>query len=112
MVELGSAIATVVERARQERGWSTQELADRSGVSRSMISKIEREAVQPTAVLLGRLSGALGLTLTELLGQAEAQDALLSRAGDPNRGDRAAARRAGPLSSGQLSVRRPPDPGS
>jgi transcriptional regulator with XRE-family HTH domain len=82
MAELGSAIATVVERARQERGWSTQELADRSGVSRSMISKIEREAVQPTAVLLGRLSGALGLTLTDLLGQAEAQDALLSRAGD------------------------------
>jgi transcriptional regulator with XRE-family HTH domain len=82
MVELGSAIAAVVGRARQDRGWSTQELADRSGVSRSMISKIEREEVQPTAVLLGRLSGALGLTLTDLLGQAEAQEQLVSRAED------------------------------
>jgi transcriptional regulator with XRE-family HTH domain len=82
MVELGSAIAAVVGRARLERGWSTQELADRSGVSRSMISKIEREEVQPTAVLLGRLSGALGLTLTDLLGQAEAQDPVVSRADD------------------------------
>jgi transcriptional regulator with XRE-family HTH domain len=80
MVDLGSAIAAVVGRARQERGWSTQELANRSGVSRSMISKIEREEVQPTAVLLGRLSGALGLTLTDLLGRAEAQDPLVSRA--------------------------------
>ena len=82
MAELGSAIAAAVARARQERGWSTQELADRSEVSRSMISKIEREAVQPTAVLLGRLSGALGMTLTDLLGQAEAQDPLLSRLDD------------------------------
>lgn len=82
MIELGSAIAAVVGHARQERGWSTQELADRSGVSRSMISKIEREEVQPTAVLLGRLSGALGLTLTDLLGQAEAQDPLMSRVED------------------------------
>jgi transcriptional regulator with XRE-family HTH domain len=82
MAELASAIAGVVGRARQERGWSAQELADRSGVSRSMISKIEREEVQPTAVLLGRLSGALGLTLTDLLGRAEAQDRLLARALD------------------------------
>jgi transcriptional regulator with XRE-family HTH domain len=78
--ELGTAIATVVGGARHERGWSTQELALRSGVSRSMISKIEREEVQPTAVLLGRLSGALGLTLSDLLVRAETQGQLVSRA--------------------------------
>jgi transcriptional regulator with XRE-family HTH domain len=80
--ELGAAIATVVGRARHERGWSTQDLADRSGVSRSMISKIEREEAQPTAVLLGQLSAALGFTLSDLLTQAETRDQLVSRAED------------------------------
>jgi transcriptional regulator with XRE-family HTH domain len=39
-----------------------------------MISKIEHGEVQPTAALLARLSGALGLTLTELIARAEADD--------------------------------------
>jgi transcriptional regulator with XRE-family HTH domain len=36
-----------------------------------MIAKIERGDVQPTAALLGRLSGALGMTLSELIASAE-----------------------------------------
>lgn len=47
-----------------------------------MISKIERDEVQPTAVLLGRLSGALGLTLSDLLAEAEAQSSRVLRAGE------------------------------
>jgi transcriptional regulator with XRE-family HTH domain len=40
-------------------------------VSRAMIGKIERGDAQPTAVLLGRLSAALGMTLSELVARAE-----------------------------------------
>ena len=36
-----------------------------------MIGKIERGAAQPTAALLGKLAGALGMTLSELIAQAE-----------------------------------------
>ena len=36
-----------------------------------MISKIERAGASPTAALLGRLSGAFGLTLSTLLARAE-----------------------------------------
>lgn len=47
-----------------------------------MIGKIERGDVQPTAVLLGRLSGALGMTLSELIARAERADQRVSRAGE------------------------------
>lgn len=42
-------------------------LAEASGVSRAMISKIERGQSSPTAVLLGKLSAALELSVSELL---------------------------------------------
>jgi transcriptional regulator with XRE-family HTH domain len=61
-----------VRAERETRGWSLTDLADRSGVSRAMINKIERGESSPTASLLGRLSGALGLTLSELLARTEA----------------------------------------
>lgn len=56
---------------REARGWSLTDLARESGVSRAMINKVERGESSPTASLLGRLSGALGLTLSELLARAE-----------------------------------------
>lgn len=44
-----------------------------------MIAKIERGEAQPTAALLGRLSGALGITLSELIASAEAHPNRLAR---------------------------------
>lgn len=76
---LSASLASVLHRARRERGWSVQDLAERAGVSRSMVSKVEREEAQPTAVLLGRLSGALGMTLTELVARAEGDDRRLAQ---------------------------------
>lgn len=82
--ELTSALAATVARARAERGLSTAELADRSGVSRAMISKVERAEAQPTAALLSKLSAALGLTLSDLIARAEdAGTRLLRRADQP-----------------------------
>jgi transcriptional regulator with XRE-family HTH domain len=57
-------------------------LAESAGVSRAMIGKIERGEAQPTAALLGRLSGALGMTLSELVANAEDDDRRLRRAAD------------------------------
>lgn len=47
-----------------------------------MINKIERGEAQPTAALLNRLSGALGMTLSELIARAEGADRRLVRATD------------------------------
>jgi transcriptional regulator with XRE-family HTH domain len=68
---LDARIAARVRTEREARGWSLTELAQRSRVSRAMINKVERGESSPTASLLGRLSGALGLTLSELLARAE-----------------------------------------
>jgi transcriptional regulator with XRE-family HTH domain len=76
---LSASLAATVEAGRQERGWSINALAQASGVSRAMIAKIERGDVQPTAALLARLSGAFGMTLTELVASAEGVPDRLSR---------------------------------
>lgn len=66
---------TLARRVRQERearGWSLADFAARSGVSRAMISKIERAEASPTAELLNRLATALGLTLAAIFADPEA----------------------------------------
>jgi transcriptional regulator with XRE-family HTH domain len=70
----GDYLQSVAQRVRLERaarGWNLAELAKRAGVSRAMISKIERAEVSPTAMLLGKLSGAFELPLSVLLARAE-----------------------------------------
>jgi transcriptional regulator with XRE-family HTH domain len=73
-------LAATVHATRSSRGLSMGALAKSSGVSRSMISRIEQGDVQPTAALLARLSAALGLTLSELIARTESDDRRLARA--------------------------------
>ena len=61
--------------ARHARGWPIDRLAAASGVSRAMISKIERGESSPTAVVLGKLSAALELSVSELLAAAPGAEA-------------------------------------
>jgi transcriptional regulator with XRE-family HTH domain len=60
-------IAQRVRSERERRGWSLGDLAERSDVSKAMLSKIEREEVSATAVILARIATAFGVTLAELL---------------------------------------------
>lgn len=64
-------IARGVKLRREQLGLSANDLAERSGVSRAMVSKIERLDVSPTAALLGRLCNGLGITLSSLIASAE-----------------------------------------
>ncbi len=80
--ESGVKIAYRIRLERDMRGWSLADLAERSGVSKATISKIEREEVSPTAVILVRLAGAFDLTLAGLLLRAEGEGQRLSRAGE------------------------------
>jgi len=61
-----------VKKLRGDRGWSLEELATASGVSRSMLSEIEREKANPTLTVTFRIARAFGLTLQELIESAEA----------------------------------------
>ncbi len=60
-------IATRLKSLRAERGWSLDELAQRSGVSRATLSRLENAEVSPTASVLGKLCAAFGLTMSRLM---------------------------------------------
>lgn len=75
-------IAQHVRLEREVRGWSQADLAQRAGVSRAAVSKIERGEMSPTAVLLVRLAGAFDLTLAGLLLRAEDGGGRLMRAAE------------------------------
>ncbi|MFI5564325.1 helix-turn-helix domain-containing protein [Amycolatopsis japonica] len=79
---LSASLAATLQAARLDQNLSANALAESSGVSRAMIGKIERGEAQPTAVLLSRLSAALGMTLSELIARAEHGDRRLVRATD------------------------------
>src|SRR5215207_8900273 len=80
--ELSHRLAHRLRLERDARGWPLADLAARSGVSKATISKIEREEMSPTAVLLVRLAGAFDLTLAGLLLRAEGERERVSRAVD------------------------------
>ena len=56
---------------RGERGWSLDELASRSGVSRATLSRLENSAISPTTGMLSKLCSAYGLTMSRLMHMAE-----------------------------------------
>jgi transcriptional regulator with XRE-family HTH domain len=64
-------IARRIQLERTSRGWSLADLAEKSGVAKASISKIERGEVSPSAGLLVRLATAFDLTLARLLLRAE-----------------------------------------
>ncbi|HJV61975.1 MAG TPA: XRE family transcriptional regulator [Albitalea sp.] len=64
--DINDRIARRVRDLRDERGLTLDALAERSGVSRSMISLIERGRSSPTASVLDKLAGGLDVTLSAL----------------------------------------------
>lgn len=56
-----------VKQLRTDRGWSLEALAQASGVSRSMLSDIERDRANPTLAVTLRIARAFGLSLGDLV---------------------------------------------
>lgn len=69
-------IAERMKALRLAQSLTLDDLAIRAGVSRAMISRIERGEASPTAQLLARLCSALGTTLSRFFADGET-------AGDP-----------------------------
>jgi len=64
-------IAQRLKSLRSDRGWSLDELARQSGISRASLSRLENAEVSPTAAVLGKLAAAFGLTVSRLMHLAE-----------------------------------------
>lgn len=65
-----------VKKLRADRGWSLDNLAQASGVSRSMLSEIEREKANPTLAVTYRIANAFAMTIAELIESSEKQAAI------------------------------------
>jgi transcriptional regulator with XRE-family HTH domain len=83
--DLNVRIAARVRELRATAGLTLDALAARCGVSRSMISSIERAETSPTAVLLERLATGLGVTLAALFEAEPASVEPVARAADQPR---------------------------
>jgi transcriptional regulator with XRE-family HTH domain len=66
-----------VKELRRGRGLTLEELAELSGVSRAMISKLERGEKNPTLVVAAKLAEGLGVTLSQLAGMEERREVVV-----------------------------------
>ncbi len=83
--DISRRIAVRLRARRLELGLSLGELAGISGVSKAMIGKIEASSSSPTAGVLGRLCGGLGITMSALMAAVETEDATLLPAAEQPR---------------------------
>jgi len=64
-------VGATLQRMRLERGLTLEDLSRTAGVSKSMLSQIEREKANPTIAVAWRLANALGVDIAELLSSEE-----------------------------------------
>jgi transcriptional regulator with XRE-family HTH domain len=80
--DINVRIAERVSALRAELGLSLEALASKCGVSRSMLSLIERGESSPTAVVLEKIATGLGVPLASLFDDVSAPASPLSRQAD------------------------------
>jgi transcriptional regulator with XRE-family HTH domain len=79
---LDRQIARRLSSLRAERGWTLDELAGRTGISRASLSRLERCELSPTATMLFNLCGQYGWTLSRLMAEVEGRPPSVVRAKD------------------------------
>jgi len=79
---INAVLAQRVKELRDERGFSLAHLSERCGVSRSMLSLIERGESNATAVILERVATGLGVALASLFDAASEEQSPVARRAD------------------------------
>jgi len=65
-----------IQRLRSERKMTLDDLSRAAGVSKSMLSEIERDKANPTIAVAWRLTNALGISLDQLFAQQRPVEAI------------------------------------
>jgi transcriptional regulator with XRE-family HTH domain len=81
-VVVNELIGARVRRHRAARGWTLDQLAERSGVSRRMVIGIEHGEGNPSIATLLRISDALGVGLPVLVDVERPRDLTVTAAGE------------------------------
>ncbi|MEP2715638.1 helix-turn-helix domain-containing protein [Pseudophaeobacter sp.] len=71
MDDFTTRLAKRLATLRQDKGWSLDQLAEVSGLSRATLSRLEKAEVSPTAESLGQLCSAYSLQMSRLMMQVE-----------------------------------------
>jgi transcriptional regulator with XRE-family HTH domain len=77
--DLRQTIARRLLHARRLKGWSVREVAAQTGVSKALISRLERGEANPSLETLWRIIGALGIPFSELVRAADEEPQLVRR---------------------------------
>jgi len=80
--DIDQRLGARIRDLRIARGLTLDGLADAAGVSRAMLSRIERGESSPTAQLLNKVCDGLGTTLSALFAEPTPAASPLSRRGD------------------------------
>ena len=64
---IGRMLCARVKELRRKRGWTLEEMSAACGVSRSMLSEIERGRANPTLAVAWRIAQAFGMSLGDLV---------------------------------------------
>jgi transcriptional regulator with XRE-family HTH domain len=80
---LGPDLAQRIRALRAQRGWSLTRMSGLCGVSRSMLSEIERGRANPTVAVALAIATALGMSLDELIAPASRPTLAVIRGEDP-----------------------------
>ncbi|MFI5067191.1 MAG: helix-turn-helix domain-containing protein [Streptosporangiales bacterium] len=69
--DITGALARTMQSLRTERGWSLDQLAARSGVSKGVLVALEQGRSNPNLATLAKVADAFGVPLTRLLERAD-----------------------------------------
>jgi len=73
---LSQYVCERIRQLRKRRSWTLQQLASTSGVSRSMLSQVERGSANPTLSVAFRIAQAFGISLADLVDGATAEQGM------------------------------------
>lgn len=73
-MDIKKQVGRNVKKIRQERAWSQEELAFRSGLHRTYVSGVERGTRNPTVAVLQQLAEALEVSAGKLLNSDQISD--------------------------------------
>src|SRR6516225_3580356 len=65
--DITAVLARTLQALRAERGWSLDQLAARSGVSKGVLVSLEQGRSNPNLATLARIGDAFGLPVTRLI---------------------------------------------
>lgn len=77
-----AVVGSRVKALREATGYSLRDLSERSGVSPTMLSQVERGATSPTLAVASKIAAGLDLSLSQLLRLDETPHVVVGRAGE------------------------------